>query len=80
MNIIIGLVTTFLAIFLSFIILYKYTENYIHTTHFACPYCRSTFKLSRVNFALALKTGISNERIVTCPACGYRGKMPILED
>ena len=80
MNIITGLLTTVIALVLSYLIIYKYTINYTNTTHFVCPYCRSAFKLSKVSFAFALKTGTPNERIVTCPACGYKGKMPLIKD
>ena len=80
MNIIIGLLTTAIALVLAFLFVYKYSDNYANTTHFVCPVCGSAFKLSKVNFAFALKTGIPNERIVTCPTCEYRGRMSIIKD
>jgi len=80
MNMIIGLSTTVIALVLSFLFIYKYADYYTNKTHFVCPYCRSSFKLSKLSFALALKTGVPNERIVTCPACGCRGRMPLIKD
>jgi DNA-directed RNA polymerase subunit RPC12/RpoP len=79
-NPIFGLIQSLLVIILAFIFVYKYADIRTKTTHFVCPICRSSFKLSKLSFAIALKTGIMNERIVTCPVCGYKGKMPIVKD
>ncbi|ACT02675.1 hypothetical protein [Paenibacillus sp. JDR-2] len=65
---------------LTFLLAYKYIDFRTKTTHFVCPACRSSFKLSKKDFAFALKTGAVNERIVTCPVCGYKGSMPIVKD
>lgn len=59
---------------------YKYIDYCTKSTHFVCPACRSRFKLSKKDFAFALKTGVINQRIVTCPVCGYKGSMPIVKD
>ena len=80
MNIIIGLFQTVMFLALAFVFVYKYADNYTKTTHFLCPLCGCRFKLSKLSFAFALKTGVPNERIVTCPKCGYKGKMPIIKD
>lgn len=34
------------------------------------------FKVSKLSFAFALKTGVINERIVTCPVYSFRRKTP----
>jgi hypothetical protein len=65
---------------LMFFFVYKYADIHTKNTHFVCPCCRSCFKLSKFNFAFALKTGIINERIVTCPVCGYKGRMTFIND
>lgn len=80
MDIFIGLLTTAVALALLSFVGYKYTEYYTDTTHFVCPNCRSAFKLSKASFILALKTGVPDERIVSCPVCGYRGRMPLIKD
>ena len=79
-NPIFGLIQTILIIILAFLFVYKYTDIRTKTTHFVCPRCGTCFKLSRWAFAFALKTGFVNERIATCPVCGYRGRMPIVND
>ncbi|MEG0268013.1 MAG: hypothetical protein RR548_06145 [Carnobacterium sp.] len=80
MDIIIGLLTTAIALVFMYLMIKKYTDTYTSTTHFICPNCGSSFKLSKISFALALKTGIPDERIVTCPFCGYKGRMPLIKD
>jgi predicted RNA-binding Zn-ribbon protein involved in translation (DUF1610 family) len=77
---IIILIQIVLPIALVFLFLYKYLDIRTKTTHFVCPLCRSSFKLSKRQFAGALKTGVLNERIVTCPVCGYKSRMPIVKD
>jgi RNase P subunit RPR2 len=79
-QVIFGLIQTIIILALAFIFVYKYSDIYTKTTHFVCPLCGCCFKLSKLNFALALKTGFFNERIVTCPTCGYKGRMPIVKD
>ncbi|MFC5406417.1 hypothetical protein [Cohnella soli] len=65
---------------LGFLLVYKIADIRTKTTHFVCPACRSAFKLSKFQIAFAIKSGLLNERIVTCPACGYRGSMPMVKD
>ncbi|RDW21609.1 hypothetical protein [Oceanobacillus chungangensis] len=79
-NIIVGLLQTAVIVVLAYLFLYKYADIWTKTTHFICPHCGNRFKLSKLSFALALKTGVRNERIVTCPVCGYKGRMPIEKD
>jgi C4-type Zn-finger protein len=79
-NPIVGLIQTILVIVLAFIFVYKYSDIRTKNSHFVCPRCGSCFKLSKLAFALAFKTGFINERIVTCPICGYKGRMPIVND
>lgn len=79
-NPIAGLIQTIVIFVLGFIFVYKYSDIRTKTTHFVCPRCGCSFKLSKLSFAFALKTGLFNERIVTCPDCGYRGRMPIVND
>lgn len=74
------LIQVILPLALVFLFIYIYTNRMTKATHFVCPLCRSRFKLSKVGFASALKTGVFNERIVTCPVCGYKGRMPIIKD
>ncbi|WP_313466758.1 hypothetical protein [Carnobacterium sp.] len=80
MDIIIGLLTTVIAVIVMYLMIKKYIDTYTNTTHFVCPNCGSHFKLSKINFLFALKTGTPNERVVTCPICGYRGRMPMVKD
>ncbi len=80
MNLILGLIQSLLVLILAVVFIYKYAGNYTKTTHFVCPICSSRFKLSKLNFAFAFKTGVVNERIATCPVCGYKGRMPIVND
>ncbi|QKE72820.1 hypothetical protein HPK19_08385 [Arthrobacter citreus] len=75
-----GLFQSILILILVFVFVYKFSELRTKTTHFVCPYCGNRFKLSKLNFALAFKTGKINERIVTCPNCGHRDRMSILND
>lgn len=75
-----GLLTTVLIMGCMYFGISKYAEAYINSTHFICPYCRVCFKLSKIEFIFALKTGVPDERIVTCPLCGRRDKMPIVKD
>ncbi|RAV15572.1 hypothetical protein DQG23_29780 [Paenibacillus contaminans] len=79
-NLVVSLIQIFLPLVLAFLFVYKYVDIRTKTTHFVCPLCRSRFKLSKSQFAFALKTGALNERVVTCPACGYKGRMPIIKD
>ncbi|NIK79868.1 putative Zn-finger protein [Paenibacillus castaneae] len=74
------LIQIILPMGLAFLFVYKYIDIRTKTTHFVCPVCSCSFKLSKLNFAFALKTGLLNERIVTCPVCGYRGRMPVVKD
>jgi len=48
------------------------------TTHFECPKCHSSFKVSGLTFSLTPHVGGS--RYVKCPDCGYRGMMPTVND
>lgn len=75
-----GLFQSILIFILVFVFVYKYSEIRTRTTHFVCPRCSSRFKLSKLNFALAFKTGKINERFVTCPVCGHRDRMTIIND
>ncbi len=79
-NLIVGFIQSLLILLIAFIFVYKYSDIRTKTTHFVCPNCASRFKLSKLKFILAFKTGFLNERIVECPKCGYRGKMPIVDD
>lgn len=74
-----GLIQTIIFMVLIFILAYKYIDLRTKNSHFVCPSCGTSFKLSKAAFALAFKTGL-NERIVTCPVCGYKGRMPIEND
>lgn len=69
-----------LPLALASLLVYLYTDYRTKTTHFVCPLCRNGFKLSKFQFAFAMKTGRFDERIVTCPVCGYRGRMPLVKD
>jgi C4-type Zn-finger protein len=80
MNPILGLLQTIVVMALMIFFVYKYADIRTKTTHFVCPLCHSSFKLSKFHFAFALKTGVVNERIVTCPVCGYKGRMTIMND
>ena len=80
MDIIIGLLTTVIAVTVMYLMIKKYVDAYTNTTHFVCPNCGSRFKLSKINFVFALKTGTPNERIVSGPAGGYRGRMSMFKD
>jgi DNA-directed RNA polymerase subunit RPC12/RpoP len=75
-----GLFQSILILILAFVFVYKYSDIRTRTTHFVCPHCSSRFKLSKLNFAIAFKTGKANERLVTCPVCGHRDRMSILND
>jgi hypothetical protein len=79
-NPIVGLIQTIIVLVLAFLFVYKYSDIRTKTTHFVCPRCGCCFKLSKLRFALALKTGHLNERIVLCPVCGYKGRMPMVND
>ncbi|WP_435164019.1 hypothetical protein [Paenibacillus glycanilyticus] len=79
-NPVIILIQIAVPLVLTFLLVYKYIDFLTKTTHFVCPACRSSFKLSKKDFAFALKTGVLNEHIVTCPVCGYKGSMPIVKD
>jgi transcription elongation factor Elf1 len=79
MSPILGLIQTLIIIALVFILVYKYIDIKTKNTHFECPHCRSSFKLSKSSFALALKKN-SYERMVTCLVCGYKGWMEIIKD
>jgi hypothetical protein len=80
MNPILGLLQTIIIVAFMFIFIYKYTDIRTKNTHFVCPCCHSCFKLTKFNFAFALKTGVINERVVTCPVCGYKGRMTFVND
>ncbi|PGM57370.1 hypothetical protein [Bacillus sp. AFS053548] len=75
-----GLFQSILILILAFVFVYKYSEIRTRNTHFVCPRCSSRFKLSKLNFALAFKTGKVYERLVKCPVCGHRDRMPIIND
>lgn len=79
-NPIAGLIQTIVIIVLAFLFVYKYADIRTKNSHFVCPRCGSSFKLSKLAFAFAFKTGFINERIVTCPVCGNKGRMPIVND
>ncbi|MBD3920417.1 hypothetical protein H8B09_16770 [Paenibacillus sp. PR3] len=74
------LIQIVLPIGVIFALVYKYVDFVTRTTHVVCPMCRSSFKLTKQAFAFSLKTGVMNERVVTCPACGHRGGMPVMKD
>ena len=74
-----GLIQTLIIIVLIFILAYKFVDVQTKNTHFECPHCRLSFKLSKSSFALAFKKN-SYERMVTCPVCGYKGWMQIIKD
>lgn len=78
-QIIMGLIQTIIFLALAFFFVYKYSDVRTKTTHFECPACGLAFKLSKLSFAFALKKGFYL-RLVTCPACGYRGWMEIIKD
>jgi RNase P subunit RPR2 len=80
MNPLAMLFQTIIIFALMFFCVYKYVDIRTKNTHFICPCCHSCFKLSNFNFAFALKTGVFNERIVTCPSCGYKGRMTFVND
>lgn len=80
MNPILGLLQTIIIVAFMFFFIYKYSDIRTKNTHFVCPCCHSYFKLTKFNFAFALKTGVFNERIVTCPVCGYKGRMTFVND
>ncbi|GGL59357.1 hypothetical protein [Sporolactobacillus putidus] len=48
------------------------------TTHFECPVCGCTFKVSISAFMVAFH--VLGKREVTCPNCGYRGLLPPIND
>lgn len=75
-----GLFQTLIIVVLSIFLGYKYADYYTKNLHFICPICRSHFKLSKSSFIVAFKTGVKNERITTCPVCGYKGKMRMVQD
>lgn len=79
MSLILQLLQTLIIMTFVFILAYKYVDIQTKNTHFECPHCRSSFKLSKSSFALALKRNIY-ERMVTCPVCGYKGWMQIIRD
>ncbi|MFD0824366.1 hypothetical protein ACT8ZR_01680 [Neobacillus sp. M.A.Huq-85] len=79
MSPIVGLIQTLIIMALVFILAYKYVDIQTKNTHFECPHCRSSFKLSKSSFALAFKKNLY-ERMVTCPACGYKGWMRLIKD
>lgn len=78
-NPIFGILQTILILVLGFLFVFKFSDIRTKTTHFECPQCSSAFKLSRLQFAFALKRNFY-ERLVTCPVCGYRDWMPIIND
>ncbi len=55
MSPILGLIQTLIIMALIFILAYKYVDIRTKNTHFECPHCRSSFKLSKSSFALAFK-------------------------
>lgn len=79
MSLILQLLQTLIIMTFVFILAYKYVDIQTKNTHFECPHCRSSFKLSKSSFTLALKRNIY-ERMVTCPVCGYKGWMQIIRD
>lgn len=79
MNPIANLIQTIFIMSLIFVLAYKYSDIRTKTTHFECPLCGSAFKLSKLNFAFALKKNL-NERMVTCPVCGHKDWMQIIYD
>ena len=78
--IILGISTTVIVLIVMCIIIYQYANYYTSRTHFVCPCCGTAFKLSKVDFIVAFKTGVSGQRIVVCPKCGYQGRMSIMDD
>ena len=48
------------------------------TTHFECPACGYSFKMSGI--AYAVTPHMFGRNYVTCPNCGYRGMMPSIND
>ena len=79
MSPLLGLIQTLIIMALIFILAYKFVDVQTKNTHFECPNCRSSFKLSKSSFALGLKKN-SYERMVTCPVCGFKGWMQIIKD
>ena len=79
MSPILGLIQTLIIMALVFILAYKYVDIQTKNTHFECPHCRSSFKLSKSSFTLAIKKN-PYERMVTCPVCGYKGWMQIIKN
>ena len=79
MSPILGLIQTLITMALVFILAYKYVDIQTKNTHFECPHCHSSFKLSKASFVLAFKRNFY-ERMVTCPVCGYKGWMQIIKD
>ncbi|WEG14457.1 hypothetical protein PU629_08915 [Pullulanibacillus sp. KACC 23026] len=79
MSPIVGLIQTLILMALIFVLCYKYINIRTSNTHFECPVCGSSFKLSKINFAFALKKNL-DERMVTCPVCDYKGWMQIMND
>ena len=79
MSPVLGLIQTLIIMALVFILAYKYVDVRTKNTHFECPHCYSSFKLSKSSFALAFKKN-SYERMVTCPVCGYKGWMEMIKD
>jgi transcription elongation factor Elf1 len=74
-----GLIQTLILMALILVLCYKYIDIRTRNTHFECPACGAAFKLSKINFAFALKKN-SYERMVTCLVCGYKGWMQIIND
>jgi C4-type Zn-finger protein len=79
MSPIFGLIQTLVIMALVFILAYKYVDIQTKNTHFECPHCRSSFKLSKSRFALAFKKNLYT-RMVTCPVCGFKGWMHLIKD
>lgn len=74
-----GLIQTLIILALIFFLAYKYIDLQTKNTHFECPHCGSSFKLSKSGLAIAFKKNLY-ERMVTCPVCDYKGWMEIIKD
>jgi hypothetical protein len=79
MEVVLGLFVTIIVLVLIGILVYQYGQmaDYIH---FVCPYCNTVFKISKLDFITAFKTGVPDERIVTCPHCNHRDRMHMIKD
>lgn len=74
MNLIVQALTPLIVIILAGVFLAYRAKK----THFECPVCGCSFKLSGLSFAFTIHMGLN--RLVTCPNCGYRGMLPTIND